>query len=71
MRDVNAYLSAQQTKGTPERAEEWAKLEEYYNKKYVKYFYIWNKFTYSENELPSVYNFTLWKGLIFFSNSFV
>lgn len=33
MRDVNAYITSQQAKGSPERAEEWAKLEEYYNKK--------------------------------------
>jgi len=39
MRDVNAYLSAQQAKGSPERAEEWGKLEEYYNKK------LWHQIT--------------------------
>ncbi|XP_042902309.1 26S proteasome non-ATPase regulatory subunit 13 [Parasteatoda tepidariorum] len=39
MRDVNAYLTAQQTKSTPERAEEWALMEEYYNKK------LWHQIT--------------------------
>lgn len=33
MRDVNAYLSAQQAKSTGEKAEEWNQMEEYYNKK--------------------------------------
>ncbi|XP_054707398.1 26S proteasome non-ATPase regulatory subunit 13-like [Uloborus diversus] len=39
MRDVNIYLSAQQSKSSPERAEEWAQLEEYYNKK------LWHQLT--------------------------
>ncbi|KFM77757.1 26S proteasome non-ATPase regulatory subunit 13, partial [Stegodyphus mimosarum] len=39
MRDVNAFLSAQQAKSSPERAEEWAQLEEYYNKK------LWHQLT--------------------------
>lgn len=38
-RDVNAYLSSQQTKSPPERAEEWAELEKLYNKK------LWHQLT--------------------------
>lgn len=36
MRDVNAYLSAQQAKTSGEKAEEWNQMEEYYNKKWVE-----------------------------------
>ncbi|KAF8789120.1 26S proteasome non-ATPase regulatory subunit like protein [Argiope bruennichi] len=39
MRDVTAYLSAQQTQGSPEKAQEWAQMEEYYNKK------LWHQLT--------------------------
>ncbi|KAG8189314.1 hypothetical protein JTE90_019071 [Oedothorax gibbosus] len=39
MRDVNAYLSAQQAKATGEKAEEWNQMEEYYNKK------LWHQLT--------------------------
>ncbi|GIY35425.1 26S proteasome non-ATPase regulatory subunit 13 [Caerostris extrusa] len=39
MRDVSAYLTAQQTQENPEKAQEWAKMEEYYNKK------LWHQLT--------------------------
>lgn len=37
MRDVNAFLTLKQSKGAPGQIEEWAKLEENYNKKYVNF----------------------------------
>lgn len=37
MRDVNAFLTLKQSEGTPGQIEEWAKLEENYNKKYVSF----------------------------------
>ncbi|GIX92050.1 26S proteasome non-ATPase regulatory subunit 13 [Caerostris darwini] len=39
MRDVSAYLTAQQAQENPEKAQEWAKMEEYYNKK------LWHQLT--------------------------
>lgn len=37
MRDVNAFLTLKQSEGAPGQIEEWAKLEENYNKKYVSF----------------------------------
>ncbi|GFR04318.1 26S proteasome non-ATPase regulatory subunit 13 [Trichonephila clavata] len=39
MRDVGAYLSAQQAQSSPEKAEEWAQMEEFYNKR------LWHQLT--------------------------
>lgn len=57
MRDVNAFLTLKQSEGAPGQIEEWAKLEENYNKKYVSFIQCLK--VYVLNCLPIMVFFTL------------